>query len=450
MNEQLPPVQEVTLTSPDVSSNDIPNLEKRRKESPPIPWIVYFVSYFLQGIIMPMILIHIPVYFVKGLGLDWITVTAVFVVIIIPVFLRPVFAIITDRRPKMLSPMLIIGGSLITVGCIIAGLSALEGFSGLLPFTIGFSAGVAGAIIFNVVTDSHIVRAISLDRSSKVNSFKKVFSFIGGALVPISYVFTVGNNFTDYFAWAAYFSLPAIIGVVVLILIVAQRSIWKTLSEVTGLPPLRASWLGNNIVDSNLVKKKIFPMIILAAIMFLFFFPDGLFETTWENFIIESYKGEAWSVYNLTMIPFGIVSILGFVLARRSGKKVPEWGLVWYTPLMLGYYLLVLNNPPFPVFLLVSLGFQFPSAFIQVRILQSIQSHSYSKKAGQTFQVFMVMLQGGKIVGISISGAVMIIGGYAAIFYATILIVLVMLSFVFVYWVITGSSRSRSSQKNIK
>ncbi len=191
-------------------------------------------------------------------------------------------------------------------------------------------------------------------------------------------------------------------------------------------------------------------MIILAAIMFLFFFPDGLFETTWENFIIESYKGEAWSVYNLTMIPFGIVSILGFVLARRSGKKVPEWGLVWYTPLMLGYYLLVLNNPPFPVFLLVSLGFQFPSAFIQVRILQSIQSHSYSKKAGQTFQVFMVMLQGGKIVGISISGAVMIIGGYAAIFYATILIVLVMLSFVFVYWVITGSSRSRSSQKNIK
>lgn len=446
MNEQAPRIQEVLLTPSNESSSSASKVDQGRKPGIPIPWSAYLVSYFIQGAIMPMILMHVTVYLKQCLGLDWLTLTAIFVIIIVPVFLRPVFAIITDRRPKSLSLMLIFGGFLVIMGSSLTGLSVLQGISGLSFITIGFTAGATGAIILNVVVDSHIIRATSLDKSAKVNSLKKITSFLGGAITPLAYIYFVGSNLSDSSAWAIYFSLPAFITIVFLPLVCFQKKTWKLLPEVYGLPPKRAKWLENEEYNLGNAKTKIILIILLASIIFLFFFPDGLFEAPWENFVVEMYGNEAWSLYNLWVIFFGIASVFGFLNALIPRKKIPEWDLLWYIPLMLGYYVMILFAPSFPIFLVVTMAFQIPSAFIQVRIFQAMQRHSYVKRAGFTFQVFMVMLQGGKFVGIGISGVIMSNGGYTGIFMATILSVLIMLSCVIVYWIITSTSRSPSSR----
>src|SRR4030042_2244131 len=64
-----------------------------------IPWGVYFTAYFIQGILMQLLLGNISVFLRKALNLDWLVLTTSFFIMAVPVVLRPLFAFIADKWP---------------------------------------------------------------------------------------------------------------------------------------------------------------------------------------------------------------------------------------------------------------------------------------------------------------------------------------------------------------
>ncbi len=442
MNIQAHTTKEVPTIPTDVSEPFSSGTPSERKLNLQIPWSVYFSFYFIQGVVMQMLMINVAVYLYQTLDLDWYPLTVSFIVMILPVLLRPLFAFAVDKHPTSLSPLLVIGVILVFTGSTLAGISTLAQNAGLVGFTIGFSAGIVGATILNVIMDSHIVRAIPLDKSAKVNSYKKVSGFLGGAISQFAYIFLVGKLVGNFSGWAIYFSVPAMVTAGFFLMLILHKRSWRVLPDVAGLPPLQAQWLESKTLNATTSQNKPLPVALLVIIMFLFFLPDGLLETSWENFIIGTYGLDAWFSYSALIVVFGIISIAGFIIARRSGKRAPEWDLFWYSPMVIAYYVMLLLPTPFEVVIGVTTAFQILNGFIQIRILQSMQSHSYFKKAGLSFQIFMMVFQGGKFVGIGLSGWVMTVGSYSGLFGITILIWSIIFALTLAYWMLTRGSKS--------
>ncbi len=434
MTDQLAPNEQLSIGGGEVTPKAATFFVPERNANVSIPLDAYFTAYFIQASIMQMLLINVVIYLRQTLAIDWLAMTASFFVMFVPVLLRPLFAVLVDRRPVILPYMLVAGGLLIIGGSILAYLSALEGIDWLVVLIIGFSAGVIGATMINVAADSHIIRSVPLDKSAKINSLKKIAGFLGGAVVQFAYLFIIGKNVLVSSSWATYFSLPGIITIALFLIITMRKKSWKLLPEVTGLPPLKAKWLENKNTVTQGAKANWISISLFFIILFLFFLPDGLLEAPWENYIYDTYGNEAWFTYSGFIILFGIISIMGFLLARRSGKKAPEWDLLWFGPVAIAYYAMFLLAPPFPVILGITTFIQIASGFIQIRILQSMQSHSYFKRAGLTFQLFMATYQGGKFLGIGLSGFVMTTSGYTGLFAITVIIWIAIFILSTIYW----------------
>ncbi len=398
-----------------------------------IPWGAYGVVYFIQDAIMAMILMNVPVFLRQGLALDWLGVTASYIVMFVPVLLRPLFAWAADRRPAALAAYLLVGVLLVVMGSVGASLGASGGLGGILLTTIGFAVAVVGATLMNVAADSHIVRAVPLDKSARVNSFRRIFAFLGIATGQVCYLLMVGSHYTDYARWMVYFAVPAIIAGVGYVLACIIRRGWRILPAVEGLPARRAPWLlaatqkGEREHDAPLV------LGLVLAIAFLFTISDGLLEATFENFIVATYGSPAWITYSTIMMLGGVIGVAGYVLAARSGKRAPEWDLLWYLPLVVVYYAFLWVMPPFAGVLWVTVALQVPATFIQVRLFQSWQAHAYSRRPGLLFQVFMATYSLGKVVGIAISGFVMKTASYAGIFSGAAVVWVVVLGFAIAY-----------------
>ncbi len=404
------------------SSSSKPAIDNPQDAVPParVPVGTYCVIYFIQASIMAMILTNVPVFLKQGLGLDWFALTASYAVMFVPVLLRPLFAWGSDRRPALIPILLVAGVLLVILGSACASLGALAGIGGIVITTVGFALAVVGATLMNVVADSHIVRVVPLDRSARVNSFKRTASFLGIGLGQICYLFLVGFNYTAFSRWMWYFMLPAIVAVGGFAAIIAVKKGWKVLPSVQGLPPRRAPWLrekenearGNQVTPN----RRFLILGVVVAIAFLFNMPEGLIESTFENFIVEIYGDAAWISYSTVLLLGGPVSILGFLLAGWGGKHAPERDLLWYCPLVIAYYSFLIMAPAFSSLLWVTVCAHLPTALIFVRLLQSWQWHSYTKHPALTFQVFMATYQFGKLAGIGLSGYIMATAGYGGIF----------------------------------
>ncbi len=417
-------------TSP---SSDAPGIEGVQAKTIIISWGAYGVVYFIQAAIMSMILMNVPVFLRQGLALDWLGVTASYIVMFVPVLLRPLFAWVADRRPTSFATFLFLGVILVIAGGVGASIGAGEGFDGIIVTTAGFAIAVIGATLMNVAADSHIIRAGPFDRSAKINSYRRIFAFLGIATGQVGYLLLVGSHYTDFSRWAWYFAVPAIIAIAGYILVCVASKGWRILPAVAGLPPRHAPWLweatkkGESEHDAPLI------LGTVLVIAFLFMVPDGMIETTFENFIVDTYGNPAWITYSTIIMFGGVIGVLGYVLAGRSGKRPPEWDLLWYLPFVVLYYAFLWMIPPFQGVLWVTIALQVPATFIQVRLLQSWQAHSYSRRPSLLFQVFMATYQLGKVVGIAISGFVMNVAGYAGIFCGALIAWLVAMGFAIIY-----------------
>ncbi len=407
-----------------------------------IPWGAYCAAYFIQAAIMSMILMNVPVFLRQGLALDWLGLVASYIVMYVPVLLRPLFAWAADRRPAALATFLLAGVLLVVIGSACASWGAYEGLSGITMTTIGFAVAVVGATLMNVAADSHIVRAVRLDQSAQVNSRKRIFAFLGIATGQVSYLLIVGSRFTDFPRWMLYFAVPAIIAGVGYVLVCVVQKGWRILPAVGNLPPRRAPWLLEAAKKGEHAHNAPLVLGVVLAIAFLFTISDGLLETTFENFIINTYDPlgcmeinycPAWITYSWVMMLGGVIGVAGYVLAGRSGKRAPEWDLLWYLPIGVMYYAFLWAVPPFQGMLWVTVALQVPATFIQVRLLQSWQAHSYSRRPGLLFQVFMATFSLGKVAGIAISGFVMNAAGYAGIFGGAVVVWVVVLGFAIAY-----------------
>lgn len=441
MKDQLPSSEEVSTPQDEGLQKYGSAIEQTSEGGVSIPWDAYFTSYFIQGILMQLLLGNVGVFLYNALGLDWLVLTASFFIMVIPVVSRPLFAFVADKRPASLSSLLIFGLFLVTTGTGVASLGTLSGAGGLWILTVGFSVGVVGATILNVVADSHIVRLVPLDKSARVNSYKRIFAFLGVLIAQLGYIFIVGENMQDLTAWALYFTLPAICSIITFAIISFKKKSLQILPVVTGLPQFRAQWLANTSAEGKNQKDKLFPIVLLIFILFLFNLPDGLLETPWEIFITKTYGSAQWVTYEGLIVLGGVVAGVGFILARRSGTHAPEWDFLWFAPITTAYYALLLFMPPFEVVIGVTIGLQIVAGFMQVRILQAMQGHSYFKRAGLTFQIFMVTYQGGKFLGIGLSGIMMTYGGYLGLFFSSVVIWLIIFALSIGYWVTTRRAR---------
>ncbi len=401
-----------------------------------IPWGAYGVVYFIQAAIMSMILMNVPVFLRQGLGLDWLGLTASYVVMFAPVLLRPVLAWGADRRPASLATFLLLGIMLVIAGSAGASAGAYPGPGGLIPTTIGFAVAVVGATLLNVAADSHIVRAVPLALSAKVNSFRRICAFLGIATGQVCYVLMVGSHFADFPRWTVYFAVPAVIAGAgyVLALVIRKGHI---LPAVANLPPRRAPWLEAATQEGGRARDAPVILGVTLAIAFLFTISDGLVETTFENFIVDSYGGPAWITYSTVIMLGGVIGVAGYVLAARSGKRAPEWAFLWYFPILIAYYSFLWAGPPFQGVLWATVALQVPATFVQVRLFQSWQAHAYSRRPGLLFQFFVVAYQLGRIAGIGLSGGIMIAAGYAGILASAVAAWVVVLGFAVAYHVIS-------------
>ncbi len=401
-----------------------------------IPWGAYGAVYFIQAAIMAMVLMNVPVFLRQGLGLDWLGLTASYVVMFAPVLLRPVLAWAADRRPASLAAFLLLGIVLVIAGSAGASAGAYAGPGGIIPTTIGFAVAVVGATLLNVAADSHIVRAVPLALSAKVNSFRRIFAFLGIATGQICYILVVGSHFADFPRWTAYFAVPAVIAGAGYVLALVIRK-GDVLPAVANLPPRRAPWLEAATQEGGRARDAPVVLGMTLAIAFLFTISDGLVETTFENFIVDSYGGTAWITYSGVMMLGGVIGVAGYVLAARSGKRAPEWAFLWYFPILIAYYTFLWAVPPFQGVLWATVALQVPAAFVQVRLFQSWQAHAYSRRPGLLFQFFMVTYQLGRIVGIGLSGGIMTTAGYAGIFAGAVAAWGVVLGFAVAYHIIS-------------
>ncbi len=382
-----------------------------------IPWDAYYVVYFVQATIMSMILTNVPVFLRQSLALDWLVLITSYVFMTVPVLLRPLLAWVVDRRPALLSSFLIGGMILVVAGSAGASAGAFVSIGGIMPLSIGFAVAVVGATLMNVAADSHIVRAVPLDLSAKVNSRKRLSAFFGIVLGQGCYLFMVGTHFGDFSRWTIYFAVPAVVAATAWIILGLKRG-RHPLPDVEGLPQTRAPWLVKAQADAvkrgRQTPRNLF--VLLLTLTLLFTVPDGLIEATFENFVVETYGGSAWLMYLTFSIAGVLIGAVGYLIAGRSSKRAPEWTFLWYVPVLAAFDLLMWVKAPFLLVLVLTVTLQIPISFMLVRLLQSWQGHSYTRRPALTFQAFIATYQLGKLAGIGISGFIMVSAGYPGIF----------------------------------
>ncbi|OLS15842.1 MAG: hypothetical protein RBG13Loki_0525 [Promethearchaeota archaeon CR_4] len=404
--------------------------------TPTIAWGAYCVVYYVQAVIMSMILMNVPVFLRRGLGLDWLGVTAAFVVMFAPVLLRPAFAWWADRHSTSLNWFLYIGAALVIAGSAGASVGAIIGMSGVALITAGLAVAVVGATLLNVAADSHIIRAVLLERSARVNGVKKFAAFLGIANGQLCYIFWVGADITNLTAWAKYFAIPAIAATVGYVAMVGFSRGRQFLSPVTGLPPVRAPWLFKIMKDGESARPAPILVGLVLVATFLFSVPDGFVEAPFEVFLVDTYGETAWVTYSSVILVGGIIGAGGYLLAGWRCRHAPEWDLAWFLCVAAAYNAFLWSIPSFPGVLWVTVVAQLPATFVQVRLLQSWQGHAYSRRPSLLFQVFVVTYQLGKVVGIGASGVIMTAVGYAGVFATGVLISGITLGLIVVYLIL--------------
>ncbi|OLS13060.1 MAG: hypothetical protein RBG13Loki_3322 [Promethearchaeota archaeon CR_4] len=410
----------------------------------PIPWITYRYAYYAQAIIMSMLLMNVPVFLRQALTLDWVVLATSFIAIYSPVLFRPIFAWGADSHPKKIAIMLASGTVFVVLGSIGASVSALYGVDGTLGIICGLCLAVVGATFLNVAADSHIVRTVALSLSARVNSQKRIAAFVGIFTGQVLFTVLVGINLAEFTKWAVYFALAGILtGGIFAVIMLINRS-WRWLPDVSNCPPTQQAQMKEPQKHvTRIPSLKV--MIILLVISFLYNLPEGFVETTFENFIVDSYSANALIVYSFIIVFGGILGVFGFWLAGRSKPPSPERDFYWLLPLVIIYYILLSFILPFTVTIGITLGIQIIGSFIQVRFLQSWHRYSHPVKPGLTFQFYVVIFQLGKLCGIGFSGQIMLGVGYEGLFLMAAGILVIPLILVLIFSKITNKIVNKKS-----
>jgi hypothetical protein len=179
-----------------------------------------------------------------------------------------------------------------------------------------------------------------------------------------------------------------------------------------------------------------FQIALLFAISFCFGLPDGLNEVTFENFVIDTYAQNGWVIYSSFLIFSGAIMVIGYLIARRVKKDIPEKWLLLVVPFNLAYYAYFYFVPNvFMVILLTLMLFIF-NGFMQVILFQFWQKNAFWWRPALLFQLFFMGYVIAKLVGVLLSGAIMLQTGYLGIFLLSSILwgIALICNIIFIIW----------------
>lgn len=418
-----------------------------QSDSTPIPWLVYYFAFFTFSILTSLVSINLPVFLRQGYNLDWTTSTLLFIIPVVPALARPLLVRNIDRKPSLIRSLInygiffIVAGSTGLILCFWVGLGELVGLVGSI---IALTFATFGGNLINVAVDSHVLRATPLELSARVNVNRKIGTFLGVLASQVFYISLVNIKFDDFFSWNMYFlaSLASVIGFYLLCLgIMGSKPLLST-ESVTLEYKILKKWIKTDKTPSKIPWAQI---ILLMVITFCFALPDGLTEVTFENYIIDTYAENGWMIYSSFLIFSGAIMVIGYVIARRLKKTVPEKWLLLVVPFNLAYYAILYFVPSVLLVIVLTIILFIFNGFMQVILFQFWQKNAFWWRPALLFQLFFFGYLVGKYPGILLSGNIMLQAGYPGIFLLSTILwgTALICNIFFIFW-----SKVKKSKEN--
>jgi MFS family permease len=325
-------------------------------------YLVYFYGYLAISLVGMVINTYLPVYYLNILEIpkEYMAIILLFASLIL--LIEPILSIIFDRRPKYTRAVIILGSVImITIFSILLFTLQL-----LIMFGIFLSLSFAMMALIDSAIDKYIV-AVSPNDKIKTNNV--VVAKIGGSLgsiVAVLFYMILMYNVILLESWNQFF-LVCIIAILPLVIIAfflkkLESSETRRIEGIKELlPELRSR------------------PVLLICVFFLFYSGNFLYDWVMEPWIVNTYGSGGFSLFNLFVMLWIAIYIIGFIVARMLIGKISQKSAIIYPMIVIGIFFIIGPYLDLITFLIMMTLGQFLAGIVAVNVMALLIDISQKK-----------------------------------------------------------------------